>query len=99
MSRSLPGENAGCRPITWASRTWPRRKLEWQSEKYKKTVDETTSRAQKLGLTGTPSFSIEGQESDGMEWLNTPGSTEAIEKAEKGSSSRGRCSLGSVLIR
>jgi hypothetical protein len=28
-------------------------KLRWQSKKYKKTVEGTTSRAQKLGFSGT----------------------------------------------
>jgi protein-disulfide isomerase len=63
-------------------------KKEFTSKKYKKTVERTTAQAQKLGFTGTPSFSIEGPKSDGLELLNTPGSTEAIEeaieKAEKG---------------
>ena len=58
-------------------------KKEWQSKKYKKTVERTTSQAQKLGFTGTPSFSIEGPKSNGLELLGTPGSTEAIEEAIK----------------
>jgi protein-disulfide isomerase len=56
-------------------------KKEWKSKKYKKTVESTTSQAQKLGFTGTPSFSIEGPKSEGLELLGTPGSTEAIEEA------------------
>jgi protein-disulfide isomerase len=58
-------------------------KSEWKGKKYKKTVEATTSQAQKLGFTGTPSFSIEGPKSEGLELLGTPGSTEAIEEAIK----------------
>jgi protein-disulfide isomerase len=58
-------------------------KSEWKGKKYKKTVEATTSQAQKLGFTGTPSFSIEGPKSNGLELLGTPGSTEAIEEAIK----------------
>jgi len=64
-------------------------KSEWKGKKYKKTVERTTAQAQKLGFEGTPSFSIEGPKSNGLELLGTPGSTEAIEeaieKANKGS--------------
>ena len=56
-------------------------KQEWKGKKYKKQVESTTSQAQKLGFTGTPSFSIEGPKSEGLELLGTPGSTEAIEEA------------------
>jgi protein-disulfide isomerase len=58
-------------------------KQEWKGKKYKKTVESTTSQAQKLGFSGTPSFSIEGPKSEGLELLGTPGSTEAIEEAIK----------------
>jgi protein-disulfide isomerase len=58
-------------------------KSEWKSKKWKKTVESTTSQAQKLGFNGTPSFSIEGPKSEGLELLGTPGSTEAIEEAIK----------------
>jgi protein-disulfide isomerase len=58
-------------------------KQEWKGKKYKKTVESTTAQAQKLGFTGTPSFSIEGPKSEGLELLGTPGSTEAIEEAIK----------------
>jgi protein-disulfide isomerase len=58
-------------------------KKEWKSKKYKKTVEATTAQAQKLGFTGTPSFSIEGPKSEGLELLGTPGSTEVIEEAIK----------------
>jgi protein-disulfide isomerase len=58
-------------------------KSEWKGKKYKKTVEATTAQAQKLGFEGTPSFSIEGPKSEGLELLGTPGSTEAIEEAIK----------------
>jgi protein-disulfide isomerase len=51
------------------------------SGKFTKQVKETTSQAEKLGFTGTPSFAIEGPSSEGLELLGTPGSTEAIEEA------------------
>jgi protein-disulfide isomerase len=56
---------------------------ERKSGKFKKTVEETTKQAEKVGFTGTPSFSIEGPGSEGLELLGTPGSTEAIEEAIK----------------
>jgi protein-disulfide isomerase len=56
-------------------------KEEWQGKKYKKKIEETTAQAERLGFTGTPSFSIEGPKSNGLELLGTPGSTEAIEEA------------------
>jgi protein-disulfide isomerase len=58
-------------------------KEEWKSGKYKKQVEETTAQAEKLGFNGTPSFSIEGPGSDGLELLGTPGSTQSIEEAIK----------------
>lgn len=58
-------------------------KEEWQSKKYKKHIEATTEQAEKLGFNGTPSFSIEGPKSNGLELLGTPGSTEAIEEAIK----------------
>jgi len=56
-------------------------KEEWSGKKYKKQIEDTTQQAEKLGFTGTPSFSIKGPNSDGLELLGTPGSTEAIEEA------------------
>ena len=56
-------------------------KKEWKGGTFKKQVEETTAQAQKLGFNGTPSFSIEGPHSEGLELLGTPGSTEAIEEA------------------
>lgn len=54
---------------------------ERKSGKFKKKVEATTEQASKLGFTGTPSFAIEGPSSNGLELLNTPGSTAAIEEA------------------
>jgi protein-disulfide isomerase len=56
-------------------------KSEWKGKKFKKTVESTTSQAQNIGFEGTPSFSIKGPKSDGLELLGTPGSAEAIEEA------------------
>jgi protein-disulfide isomerase len=56
-------------------------KEEWKGGKFKKQVEETTAQAEKMGFTGTPSFSIEGPKSEGLELLGTPGSTEALEEA------------------
>jgi protein-disulfide isomerase len=48
-------------------------------------VRRSSEEAQRLGLTGTPSFAVAGPQSDGMEVLGTPGSAgvlaEAIEAA------------------
>jgi protein-disulfide isomerase len=54
---------------------------ERKSGKFKKTVEETTQQAGKLGFTGTPSFAIEGPHSEGLELLGTPESQGAIEEA------------------
>jgi protein-disulfide isomerase len=58
---------------------------ERKSKKYKKTLEETTKQAQKIGFNATPSFAIEGPGSKGLELLGTPESSgqleEAIEKA------------------
>ncbi len=58
---------------------------ERKSKKYKKTLEQTTKQAEKLGFEGTPSFAIEGPGSKGLELIGTPESTgqieEAIEKA------------------
>ena len=56
-------------------------KEEWQSKKYKNHIEATTEQAEKIGFSGTPSFSIEGPGSKGLELLGTPGSTGAIEEA------------------
>jgi protein-disulfide isomerase len=44
-------------------------------------VESTTEEAQELGLTGTPTFAIKGPNTDGLELLGTPSSTEALEEA------------------
>lgn len=51
---------------------------ERKSGKFEKKVLATTEQAEKFGFTGTPSFAVEGPSSNGIELLNTPGSTEAI---------------------
>jgi len=56
---------------------------ERKSGKFKKQVEATTEQADKLGFTGTPSYAVEGPNSNGLELLGTPGSTEAIEEAIK----------------
>ena len=44
-------------------------------------VQRSSEEAQKLGLTGTPSFVVAGPNSDGMEVLGTPGDAGTIERA------------------
>jgi protein-disulfide isomerase len=44
-------------------------------------VGATTAEAERLGLTGTPSFAIEGPGTKGMEILGIPGSAEELESA------------------
>ena len=44
-------------------------------------VESTTSEAEGLGFTGTPSFAVEGPGTSGKETLGTPGSAEALEEA------------------
>jgi protein-disulfide isomerase len=56
-------------------------KEEWKGGTYKKQVEDTTAQAERIGFTGTPSFSIEGPKSNGLELLGTPGSTEGLEEA------------------
>lgn len=55
----------------------------WQQERTKSVaaVEETTAEAQKLGFDGTPSFAIEGPSTDGLEPIETPSSSEALEEA------------------
>jgi protein-disulfide isomerase len=56
-------------------------KEEWKSGKYKKQVESTTAQANKFGFRATPSFAVEGPNSEGLELLGTPQTTEAIEEA------------------
>jgi len=44
-------------------------------------VKSTTSEAERLGFTGTPSFAVEGPGTAGKQTLGTPGSSDAIESA------------------
>jgi protein-disulfide isomerase len=56
---------------------------ERKSGKFKKQVEETTGQASKLGFTGTPSFAVEGPNSNGLELLGTPETQGEIEEAIK----------------
>jgi protein-disulfide isomerase len=44
-------------------------------------VERTTTEAERIGLTGTPSFAVQGPGSDGLESLGTPGSAGDLEAA------------------
>lgn len=57
--------------------------VRWNQDRAQFTaeVEETSAEAQKLGLSGTPSFAIKGPNTDGLEILGTPGSTSALEEA------------------
>jgi protein-disulfide isomerase len=68
------GEGAGIPNLT----QWNK---ERKSKKYKKTLEETTKQASKIGFNGTPSFAIEGPGSKGLELIGTPESTEQVEEA------------------
>jgi protein-disulfide isomerase len=52
-----------------------------KSRRVLQEVADTTSEAQRLGFTGTPSFAVEGPATSGIETLGTPGSAEALEAA------------------
>jgi len=52
-----------------------------KSAKFTDEVVATGEEAQRLGFTGTPSFSIEGPNSDGVELLGTPGSPGEVEES------------------
>lgn len=52
-----------------------------KSAKVVAEVEGTTDEAEKLGLTGTPSFAVEGPGTSGVETLGTPGSAGQIEEA------------------
>jgi|SRR6476620_1877399 len=55
----------------------------WNRERAKFTADveATTAEAQQLGFSGTPSLAVEGPQSDGLEPIETPGSTGDLEAA------------------
>lgn len=44
-------------------------------------VEATTTEAEKLGFSGTPSFAVEGPGTSGKETLGTPGSAESLEES------------------
>lgn len=52
-----------------------------KGEKFTQEVVDTTEEAQRLGFTGTPSFSIEGPNSNGLELLGTPSSPAEVEES------------------
>lgn len=55
----------------------------WNRERAKFTaeVEATSEEAQQLGFDGTPSLAVEGPQSDGLEPIDTPGSTGDLEAA------------------
>jgi protein-disulfide isomerase len=55
----------------------------WNRERGKFTgaVEKTTAEAKQLGFGGTPSLAIEGPQSNGLEPIETPGSTGDLEAA------------------
>ena len=55
---------------------WNRERDEFTGE-----VEETTAEAQELGFSGTPSLAIEGPKTDGLEPIDTPGSSGDLEAA------------------
>ncbi len=59
---------------------------QWNAERAEFTaeVEETTAEAQQLGFTGTPSLAIQGPNTDGLEPIDTPSSTEDLETAIEG---------------
>jgi len=62
----------------------------WNRERKSKRVlaevAATTAEAEKLNLTGTPSFAVEGPGASGLEVLGTPGSTGELEAAVEAAS-------------
>ncbi len=50
-----------------------------ESAKYSGEVERTTAEAERLGITGTPTFAIAGPNSDGYEILGTPSSVGVLE--------------------
>lgn len=57
----------------------------WNRDRNSRTmlneVARTTREAQRLGLTGTPSFTVAGPATDGMKVLGTPGDAGSLEEA------------------
>lgn len=54
---------------------------ERESKKLREEVEQTTEQAETFGFTGTPSFAIEGPNTNGVELLGSPGDTPTIEQA------------------
>jgi protein-disulfide isomerase len=54
---------------------------ERSSPKLMKQVEDQFAEAQRLGLTGTPSYAVKGPGTDGLETLPTPGSSADLESA------------------
>ncbi len=54
---------------------------ERKSAKFEEEAKRTTEQAENFGFTGTPSFAIEGPNSNGIKLLGTPGGAEPIEEA------------------
>jgi protein-disulfide isomerase len=52
-----------------------------KSERILAEVAASTSQAEELGFTGTPSFALKGPGTSGLETLGTPGSASALEAA------------------
>jgi protein-disulfide isomerase len=52
-----------------------------KSERVLKEVTRSTSQAEGLGFTGTPSFAVEGPGTSGLETLGSPSSASALEAA------------------
>ena len=55
----------------------------WNEDRvlYTAKVGKTTAEAQQLGLSGTPTFAIQGPATDGLEVIGTPRSTGDLEEA------------------
>jgi protein-disulfide isomerase len=53
---------------------------ERKSKALEEEAERTTEQATTLGFEGTPSFAIKGPNSNGLELLGTPGSSQAIEE-------------------
>lgn len=52
-----------------------------ESQRYIGEAERTTAEAERMGLSGTPTFAIAGPNSDGYEILGTPASVEELEAA------------------
>lgn len=52
-----------------------------RSDRITSRVSATTSQAERIGFTGTPSFAVEGPATNGIEPIGTPGSASGLEEA------------------